>query len=125
MESVRQSESVSPMMCRIIKAPLRSRHSRGLSGLQIHHGKDRSQPDGPNDREGSESNFIIMHEIFLLTIRSSAQLGDKFIEIVCPLAPQKDVECRTLADQYADDLIEAVTYEYLWPEDFCAAIGLC
>lgn len=52
-------------------------------------------------------------------------LGDKFIEIVCPFAPQKDVECRTLADQYADDLIEAVTYEYLWPDDFCAAIGLC
>ena len=44
---------------------------------------------------------------------------------MCPLAPQKDVECRTLADQYADDLIEAVTYEYLWPDDFCAAIGLC
>ena len=55
----------------------------------------------------------------------SCQLGDKFIEIPCPLAPQKDVECRTLADQYADDLIEAVTYDYQWPDDFYAAIGLC
>lgn len=55
----------------------------------------------------------------------SIQLGDKFIDLVCPFAPQKEIECETLADQYADDLIEAVTYEFLWPDDFCAAIGLC
>ena len=71
--------------------------------------------------------FVTLRQGFdpIVTNDFFIQLGDKFIEILCPLAPQKDVECRTLADQYADDLIEAVTYEYLWPEDFCASIGLC